>query len=211
MSGSKSIIAVGVSVTLFIGVVFVISFHNHHLAIAQISSKTNTSIINTSGNKTLASINSLNNVINKLNFTNVIGNISSLQNGPNAKPAWIVSGGFQMLLFKPRLEDQKLHSASANFTTKLTMVHLNGTALHQHLISDFKLTNANRSGTANHYSTVTFNGTATITLKDGPHLNVPISIKIMNGRTISLWIDPTKVQNHFGNTPMYGIVFSQGG
>jgi hypothetical protein len=210
---SQHVISFALFAILFAGIVLVapVGFPNNHLAIAQVNSKTNTSIINTSSNNTLAGTNAINNAINKLNFTNVIGIISSLQNDVSGKPSWIVSGQFQMLLFKPRLEEQKVQPAFATLSILLSMVHLNGTALHQHSISDFKLTSANSSTTANHYSIVTFNGTATVTLKDGPHLNVPISIKIMNGHTISLWIDPTKVQNHFGNTPIYGIVLSQGG
>ncbi|MFY9797107.1 MAG: hypothetical protein WAJ93_15600 [Candidatus Nitrosopolaris sp.] len=56
----------------------------------------------------------------------------------------------------------------------------------------------------------TYNGTATIipvpingnlvTVSD-----VPISIKLMGPRDMSLWIDPTKTQDHFGNTPVYGV------
>jgi hypothetical protein len=214
MCSSQHVISFAIFTILFTEIVLVapVGFSNYHLAIAQANSKTNTSIINNStSNKTLASTNSINKAINKLNFTNVIGIMSSLQNDASGKPSWIVSGQLQMLLFKPRLEEQKVQPAFATFSTLLSMVHLNGTALHQHSISDFKLTSANSLTTANHYSTVTFNGTATVTLKDGPHPNVPISIKIMNGHTISLWIDPTKVGNHFGNTPIYGIVLSQGG
>lgn len=213
MYSSQKIISIAIFTILFTGIVLVapVGFSNNYFAIAQVNSKTNTSIINTSSNKTLASTNSINNAINKINFTNVIGIMASLQNDASGKPSWIVSGQLQMLLFKPRLEEQKVQPAFATFSALLSMVHLNGTALHQHSISDFKLTSANSSTTANHYSIVTFNGTATVTLKDGPHLNVPISIKIMNGHTISLWIDPTKVQGHFGNTPIYGIVLSQGG
>jgi hypothetical protein len=212
MYSSKNVISYAIFAILFIGIILVapVGFSNNYFAIAQANSKTNTSIINTSSNKTLASTNSINNAINKINFTSVIGIMASLQNDASGKPSWIVSGQLQMLLFKPRLEEQKVQPAFATFSTLLSMVHLNGTALHQHSISDFKLTSANSSTTANH-STVTFNGTATVTLNDGPHLNVPISIKIMNGHTISLWIDPTKVQDHFGNTPIYGIVLSQGG
>ncbi|NAL78835.1 hypothetical protein DYY65_11425 [Nitrososphaera sp. AFS] len=212
MYSSQNIILFGIFVTLITTIVLVapVGFPNNHFAIAQASDKTRMGMVNTSSNNTLASTNSLNNAINKLNFTNVIGIISSLQNDASGKPTWIASGQFQMLLFKPRVAEQKLQPAFATFSTLLSMVHLNGTTLHQHSISDFKLTNAN-SSTTNRYSIVTFNGTATVTLTDSPHLNVPISIKIMNSHTISLWIDPTKVQNHFGNTPIYGIVLSQGG
>src|ERR671939_363895 len=37
-----------------------------------------------------------------------------------------------------------------------------------------------------------FNGTATLTMKNGPVTDVPISIKLMNGHAISIWLDPLK-------------------
>jgi hypothetical protein len=43
-------------------------------------------------------------------------------------------------------------------------------------------------------------------MKDGPVNNVPLSIKSMNDNVISIWIDPTKVNNHFGNTPIFGLI-----
>jgi hypothetical protein len=50
------------------------------------------------------------------------------------------------------------------------------------------------------------NGTATITMKEGPVNVVPISIRTLNDNVISIWVDPTKTMNHFGNTPIYGTV-----
>jgi len=43
-------------------------------------------------------------------------------------------------------------------------------------------------------------------MKYGPHKDVPNSVRIMNQRAMSLWIDPTKPNNHFGNAPIYGTV-----
>jgi hypothetical protein len=203
----RLVIALGIFTTLLSGV---FSTSYDHTVLAQSSSKGNANTSNSTSITTPQTTNSLNNAVDKLNFTTAVGIMSSLQNDASGKPAWIVSGEWQMLLFKSHIELKKVQSALATFSTILTMVHLNGTALHQHSMSDFKLTSANSSNT-NHYSSVTFNGTATITMKDGPHLNVPISIKIMNGHTISLWIDPIRVQNHFGSTLIYGIVLSQAG
>ena len=50
----------------------------------------------------------------------------------------------------------------------------------------------------------TYNGTATVSLKEGPATGVPISIKLMGDNAVSIWIDPSKTGNHFGNTPIYG-------
>jgi hypothetical protein len=46
----------------------------------------------------------------------------------------------------------------------------------------------------------------TVTMKDGPHIGVPISITIFNQRAMSIWIDPSTTNNHFGNAPIYETV-----
>ena len=43
-------------------------------------------------------------------------------------------------------------------------------------------------------------------MKNGPIQSVPISIKILDGNVISIWADPTKLNNHFGNTPTFCTV-----
>jgi hypothetical protein len=53
---------------------------------------------------------------------------------------------------------------------------------------------------------IVLNGTATVIMKGVPHTGVPISISVLNEGTMRLWIDPTKTNNHFGNTPIYGTV-----
>ncbi|MGA9150473.1 MAG: hypothetical protein WBZ36_07840 [Candidatus Nitrosopolaris sp.] len=81
------------------------------------------------------------------------------------------------------------------------MVMLNGSAPHMHTITDFKMT-----GTPINKSTATtYNGTATISLKQGPVKGVPISIKLIGTSVVNLWIDPAKTEGHFGNTPIYGV------
>ena len=55
-------------------------------------------------------------------------------------------------------------------------------------------------------STTVYNGTATISMRLGPVPDVPIIIKTMDNNTISIWADPTKVNNHFGDTPIFGII-----
>jgi hypothetical protein len=86
------------------------------------------------------------------------------------------------------------------FNAIFNMFMLNGSVAHKHTITDFKMT-GNPSTNGN---TTTFNGTATVSLKAGPATNVPISIKLMGDSAVSIWIDPSKTENHFGNTPIYG-------
>lgn len=130
------------------------------------------------------------------------GTIASIQNGKNEKPAWILSGAWDF---------KSMNTNSPTFNSTFNMAMLNGSEPHMHTIKDFKL-----SVSAGHASTsqgnvtkvvTRYNGTATVIMKGTPISNVPISINLM-GHVMSLWIDPTKVMNHFGNTPIYGFVRS---
>ena len=55
-------------------------------------------------------------------------------------------------------------------------------------------------------TTMVYNGTVTITMREGPVQDVPMSATVMEGDIISLWVDPSMTDNHFGDTPIYGIV-----
>jgi hypothetical protein len=130
------------------------------------------------------------------------GTIASIQNDKNRKPTWILSGTWNL---------NNMNRNSPTFNSTFNMAMLNGSEPHIHTIKDFKM-----SVSAGHASTsqgkltralTKYNGTATVIMKSTPIHNVPISINIM-GHVMSLWIDPTKVMNHFGNMPIYGFVSS---
>jgi hypothetical protein len=91
---------------------------------------------------------------------------------------------------------------NATFHSKFNMVMTNGSAMHDHEIYDFRLTDM----TMPNNSTTVYNGTATITMGEGPVPNVPVSIRTMDNNVLSIWADPTKLNNHFGNTPIFGII-----
>jgi hypothetical protein len=148
------------------------------------------------------------------------GTIASLQNDENGNPTWIVSG-----LWKGSLSvDNKTQGGEGNqtiatttvnataatagslpnatFNSKFNMVMTNSSAFHDHEIYDFRLTDM----TMPNNSTTFYNGTATVTMRQGPVPNVPVSIKSMESNVISIWADPTKINNHFGSTPIFGII-----
>ncbi|MFL6403607.1 MAG: hypothetical protein ACJ71M_09040 [Nitrososphaeraceae archaeon] len=142
------------------------------------------------------------------------GTIASVQNDKDGKPAWIVSG-----LWRGSLTNMSsagmMSSSSANntttsqknlptatFNTVFEMVMLKGSALHKHQISNFTLTGMSMPNEKINVS----NGTATITMKEGPVNDVPISIRTFDDNVISIWVDPAKTMNHFGNTPIYGTI-----
>jgi Zn-dependent protease len=91
---------------------------------------------------------------------------------------------------------------TATFSAVFNMVMLNGSALHKHRISNFTLTSMS---IPNEKASVS-NGTATISMKEGPVNDVHVSIRTFDDNVISIWVDPAKTMNHFGNTPIYGTV-----
>ena len=142
------------------------------------------------------------------------GTIASLQNNKDGKPAWVVSGLWRGSLTNITSAEMMSSSNANNTTTSETnlpiatfnsvfnMVMLNGSALHKHQISNVTLTGISMPDK----KTVVYNGTATITMKEGPVNDVPISIRTLSDNVISIWVDPAKTMNHFGNTPIYGTI-----
>jgi hypothetical protein len=125
------------------------------------------------------------------------GMISSVQDDNNGKPHWILNG-----FWKTNLINQTSNASGAVFNTSFRMIMTNGSGMHTHTITDFVLKNKSMPNK----STREFNGTASASLREGIVTNVPISIKIMDNNIISIWLDPAKVKNHFGNTPIFGAV-----
>jgi hypothetical protein len=144
------------------------------------------------------------------------GTIASIQNDKDGVPIWLLSGVWKGAITNIDKEETKadtLPSTSINtssdnnlpiadFKANFEMVMLNGSSLHEHTIYNFTLSDISRTNDKNYV----FNGTATISMKDGPVNDVPISIKAFNNNVISIWIDPVKINNHFGNTPIYGQI-----
>jgi hypothetical protein len=121
------------------------------------------------------------------------GTISSIQNGPDGKPAWKVSGTWNLI---------NLSSKSPTFSASIDMMKLDSSAKHTHTITatitsaDFKVVGKS--------SIRTYSGTATISMKEGPISSIPIVIKISSDGNMSIMPDPIKTNGHFGNTPIQG-------
>ena len=161
-------------------------------------------------------------LLNSLLIDHAGGVFTSLQTDADNK-TWIATGKWD-LVSDPSKAGQSNSSTEFNAT-----IHTRGTDNsqgHQHKISNFKLINRSVNSSADG-SIIVLRGTATIDTDVGVHPNVPISIIMADsapailslgtqsndvnpqwvprGGTIALLIDE-KVQDHFGNTPVYGDI-----
>jgi hypothetical protein len=141
------------------------------------------------------------------------GTIASIQNDESGNPSWIVSGHWKANLLNNQSQSSSsggqgnTSSSGSVFNTSFEMVKLDGTAAHTHTITNFVLANTSMPNNM----TRIFNGTSTASLKEGPATDIPTSIRIMGDKVISIWLDPSKVNNHFGNTPIYGTIMDEHG
>ncbi|HEY7109341.1 MAG TPA: hypothetical protein VH415_07940 [Nitrososphaeraceae archaeon] len=87
----------------------------------------------------------------------------------------------------------------AKFDASFSMVMLIGTARHMHSVSNLSLNDVKDDN-----KIVSYSGLSTVSLKVWPAEDVPTEIKILNNNVISLWFDPSKVNHHFGESPIYG-------
>ena len=138
------------------------------------------------------------------------GAISSIQNDESGKPAWVVTGRWKGNLMSENSSNAGMGNttspfARSPFDTQIEMVRLNGTAGHTHTITNFILANISQPDNM----TKVFNGTSTASMREGPVTDIPTSIKIMGDKVISIWLDPSKIDNHYGNTPIYGIIIGE--
>lgn len=146
------------------------------------------------------------------------GTIASIQNDKDGMPTWLLSGAWQSAIINTDEQQSTVDKSafsstsidgnsdmslpSAVFEANFDMVMLNGSSLHQHSIYNFTLSDISMTNDNNSI----VNGTATISMKDSPINDVPISIKTLNNNVISIWTDQSKINNHFGNTPIYGQI-----
>ncbi|MDN5847512.1 MAG: hypothetical protein L0H53_14705 [Candidatus Nitrosocosmicus sp.] len=122
------------------------------------------------------------------------GGITSLQNDPlDNTTTWILGGVYRM---------ENLSSEAPTFNASFYMVKTDGNSSHSHEIYDLFLNTPLINNTVSNSKHV--NGTTTVTMRDGPVSNVPTNITILDDSAISIWLDSTRVDNHFGDSPIYG-------
>ena len=110
-------------------------------------------------------------------------------------PDWIQSGRWIA-----RVESSG-EDLTIGILATIYMIKPDGSATHKHLINNFKLSNVTSSADN---STMVLDGTATVTMADGPVAYVPMTIKVYDESLVEILIGPDKVGGHFGANPIYG-------
>lgn len=133
------------------------------------------------------------------NATMLRGEIGSIQSAHEQIFSWSTAGDWMMQLDGPLIGRAEPQVESFNATVH--MVRLDGNMLHAHEISNFTQNSVSHTGDA----ITIFNGTFTITMMERIVPDVPGYIQF-TGALLSIWIDPTALDNHFGPTPIQGMV-----
>jgi hypothetical protein len=138
----------------------------------------------------------------------IAGIIASLQLAPDRlAPEWVTAGYWELESDMPLFgagTTEGTQPTVTNFDAIVEMVHLaDGTALHSHTFSDF--TQQDIVSAAE--NTTTISGTMTVTLQEGPVENVPVFITLQNN-LLSIATDPAATENHFGPTPINGMILA---
>jgi hypothetical protein len=136
------------------------------------------------------------------------GTIASINNDGQAD--WIISGHWMMETASQNdtaaSNTTGMISNVAGFNAILHMVMLDGSAMHEHEISNFTQVGDPTLNSETNSTTIT--GTTTVTMREGPVPNVQTTIELAQDTVIAMSLDPAALENHFGEAPIYGIVVS---
>ncbi len=128
----------------------------------------------------------------------IFGRSIGIVEDENGEPLWIISGTWKSNLSSNQTQ---VGDNSTVFNASFEMIRIDGTAKHTHTLTNFVV-----SDIANQNNATVFNGTGIITMPEAPITDVPISIKVMNNKNLGIiYIDPNKVDYHYGTKPIYGI------
>jgi hypothetical protein len=134
-----------------------------------------------------------------VNATMLRGEIGSIQSAHEQIFSWSTAGDWMMQLDGPLIGRAEPQVQSFNAT--IHMIRLDGNVLHEHEISNFTQHSVSHTGDA----VTTLNGTFSVTMREGIVPDVPGYIQF-TGDLVSIWLDPTSLDNHFGPTPIQGMV-----
>ena len=125
---------------------------------------------------------------------NLTGTFNHTQTDASGNVDWLNTGNWSLT---------GITSGSPSFDAVIDMAKPDGSAAHDHQISKFMMIG---SPVSQGNETI-LNGTSTITMREGPVTEEPVSITLSDER-ISVFFEPSKIDNHFGNQSVTGTVSS---
>jgi hypothetical protein len=145
------------------------------------------------------------------------GPIASIQNDETGQPAWLAVGFWRGNL--PSFNETTIATtttaesgdgnasnlaAAAVFNADFRMIMLDGSQAHTHVITNFRLSDIS----SNENGTTIYTGNSTISMPEAAFEDVPTTIKV-TGEIISIFPEPSRVEEHYGNTPVYGAIIQE--
>lgn len=133
-----------------------------------------------------------------LNHKYVFGPLVGVTENDTGSVDWVLSGTWRSILANDTGEViTQNNQSSGAFKAAIDMIKPDGTGRHTHTLTNFVVLNATENSDRN--STI-FNGTSTVSLRDGPAVDIPTIIeRSNNGNLFIVTIDPESVDYHFGN------------
>ncbi len=132
--------------------------------------------------------------------TKLHGLIISLQFSDNGSASWIVSGRWRVDINYDI--NGVVPQSIKNLNVSLSMISADGLVTKKYALSDFKESTASYDKQT-HMATV--NGTLRILMGSQAMDNVRTSLKFFERNIITIRLDPSKTNNDFGDTPIYGV------
>ena len=127
------------------------------------------------------------------------GPINSLQFSSDGDVSWIVSGRWRMDANFDNAEIVPITIRGFNAT--LVVVPADGSKTERYQLSDFK---QDLISYDNQTNTSTINGKLTMESK-APIENIGVVLKLINKNLLAISLDPSKIRDQLGETPIYGI------
>jgi len=138
--------------------------------------------------------------VNVVNAQSMLGSSADYEYGygpiASINNDWVLAGNYMGYGNPSNLSDSGFHAT-------FSMVMKNGSAPHMHQISNATISDVKMNG-----NNSIIQGSVTITMKDGPVSNVPTNWTHSNNNTVAIDLDPSKIDNHFGESPIYGLVLT---
>ena len=136
------------------------------------------------------------------------GHVWSIQNNDSGLQTWLTYGKWK--LNEIPANTSSVAGKNESFSANLTMIKIDGTYSHKHMLTDLKVTDLRLNN-----ETTILSGTVTLItdamdkipgLVNQTIFGIPVKIQMINNRTITIDMDGNKTNNHFGNLPIYGNI-----